>query len=117
MLTKLSIAMIVALFSLALPPTRNVAYRLRGNRFKTSQAVSAKALAITGKGCAVGFNEMYYSTWVFDDESNVIEFCGPAWAVSVARIDGEGGAPLKQLLLTCEQTGGLNRLSFNLISD
>jgi len=113
MLTKLSIAMIVALFSLALPAhaQRRTPAPSQSDS-KASQAVSAKALAVTGKGCAVGFNEMYYSTDVFDDASNVIEFCGPAWAVAVARGDGGGGAPLKQLLLTCEQTGGLSRPFF-----
>jgi len=86
MLTKLSIAMIVALFSLALPShAQRRTPASRQSDSKASRAVSAKALAVTGKGCAVGFNEMYYSTDVFDDASNVIEFCGPAWAVAVAR--------------------------------
>jgi hypothetical protein len=113
MLTKLSIAMIVALFSLALPAhAQRRTPAPRQSDSKASQAVSAKALAITGKGCSAGFNEMYYSTDILDLQSNVIEFCGPAWAVAEARIDGGGGAPIKQLLLTCEQTGGLNRTFF-----
>lgn len=92
MLTKLSIAMIVALFSLALPAhAQRRTPAPRQSDSKASQAVSAKALAITGKGCSAGFNEMYYSTDILDLQSNVIEFCGPAWAVAEARIDGGGG--------------------------
>ena len=116
MVMKVTIVMILALFTLS--HAAHAQGRIptpRQPNSRVSRMVSAKPLVnITGKGCAAGFNAMYNSTPVFDLLSSVVESCGNSWAVDYHRIDfpdGEG-IPIKPLLLTCEQTGGLGRKFF-----
>jgi len=116
MLMKITVAMVLALFTLSHVAHAQARISTPGKpNSRIPRMVSAQALDITGKGCGVGFNYMFNSTWILNDQSVVVQYCdNNTWKVDFHRPESFGGqwAPVKPLLLTCEQTGGLGRYFF-----
>jgi len=113
MLMKITAVMMLALFTVSHVVHAQGRISTPGkSNSRIPRMVSAKALDITGKGCGVGFNYMFDTTWVLNDLSTVLQYCeNNSWKVDFHRPEfyGGQGTPVRPLLLICEQTGGLGR--------